>query len=262
MNVVAKKQFGQNFLKDTTVLDKIIKSMPNNSNSIVEIGPGLGDLTVKLLELKDVIAYEVDRDLCPILNDKFRTHVQQKRLGLICTDVLDFWEEHSSLCSSKFDLVANLPYYISTSIVLKALEDSNCENILVMTQLEVAQKFCATYGQKEHGFLSIMSELIGKTTLLFEVPPSSFEPIPKVTSAVLLISKNDSGVVIEKGFKKFLKIAFAQPRKTFVKNLSSSYNKERVLEILQELDIKTNTRGHEIPSSKFYVIYKKLIKGK
>jgi 16S rRNA (adenine1518-N6/adenine1519-N6)-dimethyltransferase len=257
MEVVAKKQFGQNFLKDQSVLNRIIQSMPNNDNQVVEIGPGLGDLTDELLKLKDVKAYEVDRDLCPILEKKFHQHLEHNRFNLICSDVLAFWDEHKSLHDEPYDLVANLPYYISSTIVLRAFEDENCQNILVMTQLEVAQKFCATHTQKEHSSLSVMSELIGEARILFEVPASSFEPAPKVTSAVMLISKKD-GIHLDAPLKRFLKMAFAQPRKTLAKNLSASYPKDAVIGLLATHGLSNSVRGHEVPSLVFYELYQQL----
>ena len=138
-NVVAKKQFGQNFLKDQSVLRKIIEAMPKNENKLVEIGPGLGDLTKFLVDVKSVEAFEVDTDLCKLLQSEFQEEISTKRLQLNCGDVLKAWK--SALVDEEYDLVANLPYYIATNIILKALEDPMCKNILVMVQLEVAEKF-------------------------------------------------------------------------------------------------------------------------
>jgi len=123
-----------------------------------------------------------------------------------------------------------------------------------MTQLEVAQKFSALNGQKEHGALSVIASLQGKAKLLFEIKPNSFEPMPKVKSALMLISKDDS-VVLDDGFKYFLRVAFSQPRKVLVKNLSSLCEKEKILEIFRELDINPTIRGHQLSSLKFYQIY-------
>jgi len=135
--VIAKKKFGQNFLKDETVLQKIVEAMPNNDNKIVEIGPGLGDLTKYLVDVKSVEAFEVDTDLCKLLQKKFDKEIATKQLHINCGDVLEAWQ--SSLVDEDYDLVANLPYYIATNIILKALADPKCKNILVMVQLEVAE---------------------------------------------------------------------------------------------------------------------------
>ncbi|PKN14786.1 MAG: 16S rRNA (adenine(1518)-N(6)/adenine(1519)-N(6))-dimethyltransferase, partial [Deltaproteobacteria bacterium HGW-Deltaproteobacteria-24] len=147
--IKAKKQFGQNFLKDDSILNKIIEAMPNNNNRIVEIGPGLGDLTQRMLKYKDMTAYEIDSDLLSILRSKFANEIQSQKLELIHTDVLDIWKQKKTLYKDKYDLIANLPYYVATNIILQAIEDDNCENIIVMIQKEVAQKFAAHEGEKE-----------------------------------------------------------------------------------------------------------------
>jgi 16S rRNA (adenine1518-N6/adenine1519-N6)-dimethyltransferase len=256
IKVVAKKKFGQNFLKDSTVLTKIIESMPQNSNQLIEIGPGLGDLTERLLDIKSVIAYEVDRDLYSILQDKFSDKLQDARLSLICTDVLEYWEK-SPLFNSDYDLVANLPYYISTTIILKALKDKSCKHILVMVQKEVAQKFCATYNEREFCALSVFATSVGEARLLFDVPPTAFDPIPKVTSSVLLIRKSND-FDITKDFEDFLKVAFCQPRKKLQKNLSSKFEKTKLEDIFNSLELSTNVRPHEVDTKTYQYLYNKL----
>ncbi len=249
--IAAKKRFGQNFLKDSAVVAKIIQSMPKSSNKIVEIGPGLGDLTKKLLEQKDVIAYEIDRDLCAHLQKEFADRIETGRLELRCGDVLDHWQDH--LIEEKYDLVANLPYYVATNIVLKALEDSNCEHILVMLQKEVADKFSAKPKEREFSSLSVLAQSAGEVKRLFIVKPSSFSPAPKVDSAVLLIAKERS--LKDEGFKEFLKAAFSQPRKKLLKNLSTRYDKELLNRIFSELGLDQNIRPHEATTSIYHRIY-------
>ena len=159
-NIKAKKRYGQNFLKDTTVLDKIIQSMPNNKNYLVEIGPGLGDLTKNLVKYKEMTAYEVDTDLIRILESKFAIEIKENRLKLIHTDVLEAWDKQETLHDGKYDLIANLPYYIATNIILRAFEDDNCESIIVMIQKEVALKFSAKPKDKEFSSLGVISDLV------------------------------------------------------------------------------------------------------
>ncbi|XPV68450.1 MAG: 16S rRNA (adenine(1518)-N(6)/adenine(1519)-N(6))-dimethyltransferase RsmA [Halarcobacter sp.] len=262
-NVIkAKKKFGQNFLKDSSVLDKIIQSMPHNNNHIVEIGPGLGDLTQKLVKYKDTTAYEVDTDLISILKSKFAIEIHNKHFELIHTDVLEAWDKKGSLYDQKFDLIANLPYYIATNIILRAFEDNNCENIIVMIQKEVAQKFTAKVNQKEYSSLSIITELVSKESgLLFDVPPESFDPPPKVTSSVLYISKK-MDVRLDKDFLKFLKSCFVQPRKKLFKNLLSLTDKEFLSNIYSELNLKETLRPHEVSASLYSQLYTKVKNGK
>lgn len=260
--VKAKKKYGQNFLKDTTVLDKIIQSMPNNNNYVVEIGPGLGDLTKNLVKYKDMTAYEVDTDLISILESKFAIEMKEDKLKLIHTDVLEAWDKQKTLHDGRYDMIANLPYYIATNIILRALEDDNCEHIIVMIQKEVAQKFTAHVNEKEFSSLGIMSESLSiEARILFDVPPESFDPPPKVMSSILYIRK-DMNKSIEKGFKDFLKACFMQPRKKLSKNLSSVVDKSFISKMYEELEINDNIRPHEVSSSLYSQMYTKVKNGR
>ncbi len=255
--VKAKKQFGQNFLKDLSVLAKIIEAMPNNDTHIVEIGPGLGDLTEKLVKYKEVTAYEVDRDLYAILGRKFHEECESRQLKIILGDVLEAWEQ-GSLFSSRYDLIANLPYYIATNIILKAFDDKNCEHIIVMVQKEVADKFVAQVKSKEFSSLGVLTSLLSvESKILVTVPPESFDPPPKVDSAVVYIKKNMTASVDEE-FKKFLKTSFTQPRKKLSKNLSARYDKETIRRLFEELEIKGTARPHEIEANLYDLIYKRI----
>ena len=258
IKVKAKKQFGQNFLKDLSVLTKIIQAIPNNSNHIVEIGPGLGDLTEKLVKYKEVTAYEVDRDLYAILCNKFQEELELKQLEIILGDVLDSWKESSLFSGGKYDLIANLPYYIATNIILKAFDDKNCEHIIVMVQKEVADKFVAQVKDREFSSLGVLTSMMSvESKILVVVPPESFDPAPKVDSAVIYIKK-DMIAVVEDDLKKFLKLSFTQPRKKLLKNLSSRYNKELLISIFEDLNIKDNARPHEIDPFLYKSIYKRI----
>jgi 16S rRNA (adenine1518-N6/adenine1519-N6)-dimethyltransferase len=257
-NIKAKKKFGQNFLKDEQVLIKIIQSMPHNNNHIVEIGPGLGDLTKKLVKCKDVTAYEVDRDLYSILQTEFSKELESNRLNIILGDVLEKWDENSSLYNGRYDLIANLPYYIATNIILNSFNDNNCENIIVMIQKEVADKFTALCGEKEYSALSVITQLISKQArTLISVPPESFDPPPKVDSSVIYIQK-DMDKKLDFDFNKFLKVCFSQPRKKLSKNLSTAYSKDLVNSIFSELNIKESARPHEVDASLYSHIYTKV----
>jgi len=256
--IKAKKKYGQNFLKDESVLLKIIESMPKNDNKVVEIGPGLGDLTKKLVKYKDVKAYEVDRDLYSILRVEFINEISSGKLDLVLTDVLEVWNENSSLYEEKYDLIANLPYYIATNIILNAFSDNNCENIIVMVQKEVADKFTVTSGDSDFSALGVISELLClENRVIVEVPPTSFNPPPKVDSSVIYLKK-DMTKRIDSKFNKFLKVAFSQPRKKLIKNLSSAYDKEKLTSLFIELDINENIRPHELSSSLYSQIYTSL----
>ena len=260
--VKAKKQYGQNFLKDTTVLDKIIQSMPNNNNYVVEIGPGLGDLTKNLVKYKDMTAYEVDTDLIGILESKFDIEIKEGRLKLIHTDVLEAWDKQKTLHDGKYDLIANLPYYIATNIILRAFEDKNCEHIIVMVQKEVAEKFTAKVNNKDYSSLGIITESISlDSRILFDVPPESFDPPPKVISSILYIKK-DMDKYLDKDFNKFLKACFVQPRKKLSKNLTSIIDKNAISKIYEELNIDDNVRPHEVSSSLYSQMHTRVKDGR
>ena len=257
-NIKAKKRFGQNFLKDDNVLIEIIQSMPKNDNHIVEIGPGLGDLTKKLVKCKEVTAYEVDRDLYSILQEEFQTELDTNRLNIILGDVLDKWSTDQPLYDSRYDLIANLPYYIATNIILNAYDDENCEHIIVMVQKEVADKFTASCRDKEYSALGVITQLVSvEAKTIIVVPPESFSPPPKVDSAVIYIKK-DMTKSVTVGFKKFLRGCFTQPRKKLIKNLSAFYNKNILIDVFKELEIKETARPHEVDASLYSHIYTKV----
>ena len=253
---LANKRYGQNFLKDKMVLNKIIEAMPKDDLKIVEIGPGLGDLTRQLLEVGPVKAYEVDKRLCQYLIDEFKEEIKSGKLELICKDVLS---HKGPLEEKRYKLIANLPYNIATNIILNSLRDRNCEYLLVMVQKEVAQKFAAKSKDKNFGSLAILAQSIADVNIISEVDASSFVPPPKVTSALLEIKKRSS--LEDKGFEEFLKIATKQPRKTLLKNLSTSYKKEYLRDIFNTLNIPLNIRAHELELSVYHHLYN-LIKDK
>jgi 16S rRNA (adenine1518-N6/adenine1519-N6)-dimethyltransferase len=263
MKVQVKKRYGQNFLKDEFIKQKIIQAMPNDDLKVVEIGPGLGDLTKKLLEKqRSVTAFEIDLELCEVLQNSFKSEIKRQQLELVCDDVLDRWNDNS-LIEKEYHLIANLPYYVATSIVLKALGDNKCKTILVMIQKEVALKFSAKAGSREFSSLSIFANIIGDSELLFDVAGECFVPPPKVTSSLLKIVKRKKYDSLFKEdefreFKKFLKTAFFQPRKTLIKNLQKDYSKEKVLEWLEARDFSTTIRPHQLSASDYHLLFKNL----
>lgn len=248
---IAKKKFGQNFLRDEAVLAEIIQSMPDTPYRIAEIGPGLGDLTKYLVDVKSVTAFEVDTDLCKHLEHHFADAIATNALTLRCGDVLEHWK--SELLDEPYDLVANLPYYIATNIILKALADPACRNLLVMIQREVAEKFSAAPGERAFGALSVIAQSVGEARIVLHVPPTAFEPAPKVDSAVLLIQKtanrNDAG------FEEMLRIAFAQPRKTLYKNLSARYDGTTLGQAFETLELDRTIRPHQLGTSDYHRLY-------
>jgi len=263
--IKAKKKFGQNFLKDESIKQKIIQAMPNDNLKVVEIGPGLGDLTKKLLEnKKNITAFEIDLELCEYLQSSLKSDIESGQLSLVCKDVLKCWDD--SLHDESYNLIANLPYYVATNIILKALSDRKCKNILVMIQKEVALKFSAKAGDKEFSSLGVLSSIVGKSSLLFDVRGECFEPPPKVTSSILKIEKTKDYICDElfkdenelEKFKKFLKLAFVAPRKTLAKNLQREYDKKKIQEFFKEKELSSTLRPHQLLVSDYHLLFKKL----
>jgi len=239
----AKKHFGQHFLVDAYYVEQIIQSMTDDNLEVIEIGPGLGDLTKELLKKVPVVAYEIDIDACEFLEDFFKDELQINKLTLVKGDVLNVWNS-KNLRDNEYKIVANLPYNVGTEIILRALRDPNCKELTVMVQKEVAEKFCAKVKHKNFSSLAILTESIGDSHIIVEVPPAAFEPPPKVDSAVFKIVKKAPAYDLE--FSQFLKGAFSAPRKTLLKNLSSNFNKEKLITLFNELNLHATIRPHEV----------------
>ena len=264
--IKAKKRFGQNFLKDETTLNKIIQAIPKIDCKIVEIGPGLGDLTFWLLRSGySVISYEIDDELIPILSKKFYKEAKDGQFKLIHKDANAVWLQNGSLCDEPYILVANLPYYVATKMVLSALQDERCSAIVAMTQKEVAVKFTCDGKKSEFSALGVLANVNAVSNLLFDVAPSCFEPAPKVTSAVFRTVKNERKLFGNQGlfenlcdyknFKLYLKACFSAPRKMLIKNLSDKYGKGMSEEIFSELGISSSVRPHESNVALYLKIY-------
>ncbi|MBN2825212.1 MAG: 16S rRNA (adenine(1518)-N(6)/adenine(1519)-N(6))-dimethyltransferase RsmA [Campylobacterales bacterium] len=251
----ADKKFGQNFLQSDYYKQKIIQSMPKDELKVAEIGPGLGDLTRELIKQRRVVAFEVDKRLCEHLNNELGDSIRQGVFELRCGDVLERWEQ-SSLLDEPYHLIANLPYYISTTIILKALKDPSCQSILVMVQKEVALKFAAKPKEREFCALAVLAANAGEAKICFDVEPEAFIPVPKVISSVLLIEKVKSENNRE--FEAFLKVAFKQPRKKLLKNLATHYSKDSLEEVFKTLNLDTNIRPHEATTFIYNQLFKTL----
>lgn len=255
---IAKKHLGQNFLKEKIYIDKIIESIPKKRYQLVEIGIGLGDLTRELIKLDSVVAYEVDSDLCSLFSKNFSSSLKNGSITLINKSILDMPNKQNWLFNGDYTLVSNLPYYAATHIILRLLRDNSCKSFVVMTQKEVAEKFCADTNMREFCALSVLIQTFGKAKLLFNVPNTAFEPAPKVESSVFCVEKiqshlNDNEI---ESFETFLKIAFAQPRKKLSKNLKTAFSNAE--SILANLSICDNARPNEVGTKSYHQIYQLL----
>ncbi|HEX8920705.1 MAG TPA: 16S rRNA (adenine(1518)-N(6)/adenine(1519)-N(6))-dimethyltransferase RsmA [Pyrinomonadaceae bacterium] len=220
-----KKRLGQNFLVDERVVERIVQEVrPREGAPVIEIGPGRGALTSRLLERSErFYAIEFDRDLIPQLTTRFGAH---ENFNLIEGDALTV-----NLCeliapTREAFVVANLPYYISTAILQRLIEQRAClAEMVLMLQREVVERITAPPASSERGFLSVLVEAYCETETLFDVPPTAFRPVPKVWSTVVRLRvRPQAGVFVadEKLFWQIVGTGFAQRRKTIFNNLRSA----------------------------------------
>jgi 16S rRNA (adenine1518-N6/adenine1519-N6)-dimethyltransferase len=218
----AKKSLGQNFLIDERTAERIVEAAgPLHDRVVVEIGPGHGALTSKLVSRAErVIAVEFDSELAVGLREKFE--------GINSTKIIEADALNIDFCSliepgSRAVVVANLPYYISTAILQKLVQDRQClDQLILMLQREVVARLSAPAGNSERGFLSVLVQAFCKVEPLFDVPPGAFRPIPKVWSSVARLRFHDSAIITdsERGrFEALISAGFSQKRKTILNNL-------------------------------------------
>lgn len=250
------KAFGQNFLSDETILEDIIYSAElDDETCVLEIGPGSGALTTRLAKhAKKVVAVEIDKGLIPLLSENLSEFSNVK---IINEDIMKislkelFNEEFKG---EKVKVVANLPYYITTPILMKLLEENpGFESIVVMVQKEVADRLTAEPGSKNCGAITYSVNYYCETENVVNVPPEAFVPPPKVWSSVIKLTIRNKPPVSpanEKHFFSLIKSAFLLRRKTFINSVSSSneinISKDSLKEILHELGISETIRGEAL----------------
>ena len=260
-HITANKKLGQNFLINDEVINGIVEaSNIQKEDLVIEIGPGLGTLTSELLEnAGKVIAIELDENMLPILNDRFKLY---DNFGLLNEDVLKV--DLNKLISenmgglSKAKVVANLPYYITTPIIMKLLEDKlNIESITVMVQKEVADRITAKPGDKLSGSITYSVDYYAEAEKIVFVDKNSFIPAPEVDSEVIKLQIREEPKVHvenEELFFKVIKASFMQRRKTLLNGLSNSgiiKDKEILKEILQKLGLSVDIRGEKLTIEQF-----------
>ena len=259
----AKKNFGQNFLVDENILMKIVEAAgPDLETGVLEIGPGIGALTEVLLQnFCKVLAFEIDNNLFSLLEEELKEY---KNLKLVNKDFLkvDLEKEFEYFSDCKrVIVVSNLPYYITTQIILRFLEeDYRIEELFFMVQKEVAERLVAEKGTKDYGSLSVLMKYRSDAEILFHVSRNCFLPRPNVDSAVIKLKKRkvDLGIKNENQFLKFIRNIFTQRRKTLVNNLLQTYgfSREKIYELLRDGGINENVRSEALSLEKIAEIYK------
>ncbi len=269
-NIVANKNLGQNFLIDEDIVNNIVSAAElTQEDLVIEIGPGLGNLTKKLLEKAGkVICIELDLKMVKLLSNRFKLY---KNFEIINDDVLKV-DLKKIIDESKTDkiknakIVANLPYYITTPIIMKLLEDKlDIQSIIVMIQKEVAERLAERPGGKESGSITYAIWYYTEPEIILEVPNSSFIPEPKVQSAVIkfnILSEPRIKLYNETMFFKVIKAAFMQKRKTLVNALTNAgifKNREEAINCLGKLGIDEKIRGEKLTLEQYNEITKMII---
>ena len=261
-----KKKFGQNFLVDENIVRKIVHvAGVTKEDSVMEIGPGIGTMTQVLCEeAKKVLAVEIDEKLIDVLNF---TLEEYSNVNVINKDILkcnlsELSREYNN--GEAFRLVANLPYYITTPIIMGLLEANAesgglLESITVMIQKEVAERILAKPGTKDYGTLTLAIQYYTKASMLMSVPASCFMPRPNVDSAVIgleIYKEPPFKAKDEKKLFSLIKSAFAQRRKTFINSVGSvtSYDKDRLREGLALIGKSENIRGEILTLEEFIIL--------
>lgn len=265
-SITASKALGQNFLIDEDVVNGIIdKSKVCKEDLVIEIGPGLGTLTKLLLEKAGkVVCIELDKRMVNIVTDRFSLYENFEVINedVLKVDLQKIIEENLEKYSLKrAKIVANLPYYITTPIIMKLLEDRLAlESITVMVQKEVAQRLAEKPGEKESGAITYAINYFTDAEVVIDVPNNSFIPAPEVNSSVIkltLLEKPRVKVKNEKTLFKVIKIAFMQKRKTLLNALSNGKvlnSKEEIEKMLMKLDLDLKIRGEKLTLEQFALI--------
>ena len=258
---VFQKRFGQNFLIDTHVLDRIIQASEiTKDDFVLEIGPGIGTMTQYLADsAREVTAVEIDDALIPILKDTLKEwdNVNVIHGDILKTDIRKIADEKNQ--GRPIKVVANLPYYITTPIIMGLFESHvPVDSITVMVQKEVADRMQTGPGSKDYGALSLAVQYYAKPEIVANVPPNCFMPRPKVGSAVIRLTRHQNPPVTAKDEKlmfRIIRASFNQRRKTLAHGLKNSqelnYTKEQVEAAISECGLPLNIRGETLTLEQF-----------
>lgn len=265
-----KKSLGQNFLIDVNIINKIIDaSNIDKSTGIIEVGPGMGSLTEQLAKhAKKVMSFEIDHRLIPVLKETLAPYDNVTIINedILKADIASAVSEHLNDCD-KIMVVANLPYYITTPILLNLMQqDIPIDGYVVMMQKEVGERLNAEVGTKAYGSLSIVTQYYTETSKVLTVPKTVFMPPPNVDSIVVKLMQRETPLVDvddEEAFFKLAKAAFAQRRKTINNNYQNFFrdgkqHKESILNWLEKAGIDPRRRGETLSIQDFAMLYKEM----
>ena len=256
-----QKKFGQNFLIDTHVLDKIIAAAEiTKDDFVLEIGPGIGTMTQYLCEnAREVIAVEIDKALIPVLQDTLSEYdnVEVINEDILKVDINEIAQEKNG--GKPIKVVANLPYYITTPIIMGLFESHvPIDSITVMVQKEVADRMQVGPGTKDYGALSLAVQYYAKPQIVANVPPNCFMPRPNVGSAVIRLTRHETPPVRvedEKLMFRIIRASFNQRRKTLANGLNNSgeiqLSKEMIAQAIEELGVSSGIRGEALTLEQF-----------
>ena len=249
--VSASKRFGQNFLVNESVVKKIIAASQITGQDVVEIGPGLGSLTLSLLEdAKSVTSYEIDRDMIRVLESE----INDDKFTLVPGDFLKAdldWE-------GKKVAVANIPYNITSDILFTFFKNTHkFKSATLMMQKEVAYRLLARVGAKDYGKLTLTTQLFGTVEKVVLVKPNSFIPAPKVDSMVVKINFNEVNYEDQKDIMEFIKKCFSQRRKTLYNNLKLQMEAPKAKQLIADLGFKESIRPQELTLEEFRMLFDK-----
>lgn len=256
-----QKKFGQNFLIDTHVLEKIIDAAGvTKEDMVLEIGPGIGTMTQYLAEnARQVVAVEIDKNLIPILGETLKEYDNVTVLNddILKVDIGRLAEEYND--GRPIKVVANLPYYITTPIIMGLFESNvPVDNITVMVQKEVADRMQVGPGSKDYGALSLAVQYYAEPYIVANVPPNCFIPRPNVGSAVIRLTRHQEPPVQVKDSKlmfKLIRASFNQRRKTLQNGLNNSpeisYTKEQIIAAIDSLGVSPTIRGEALTLEQF-----------
>lgn len=259
-----KKKYGQNFLIDSNITDKIANVVKDKTNSLViEIGCGDGRLTKKLcLYYDNVLCYEIDEEVIPYLKDNLKEY---NNYNVILGDFLkrDISLDIKNYNYDKLYVIANLPYYITTPIISKFILELSCVNeIVIMVQKEVADRLSADVGTRDYGQLTVFLNYYFNMEKMFDVNRKCFYPSPNVDSAVIKMTRRESvsELVSFDHFEKLVKDAFKFKRKTIKNNLINKYDLDIVIKVLEKYGMDISTRSEKIPYYVFVEMSNELLK--